>query len=328
MGRGAAVAYAAVDEELFDAPRASRSDTGPYRLLGEQELLYVLAPGARRAGAQEQPYYRPQPQPVEYVEYEPEPDYSTLFPLAYQAYPEYEPEYAPGVARGRQVRNGVFAALLAVAMIVMLLLAGPALAREAPLDLRFSGYRDLAAGTVSGVTVQSVAPVIDTTTGAVPGEPAAAPAQVEGNTGAYDVVGPPTLSVEQIEKVLAQYHSPAAGLGQKLYDLGVKYGINPAYALAFFVHESGCGTQGVARYSKSLGNIRWTEGYANYEGYRSYSSWEAGMEDWYVLIKDLYIGGWGLRTVDAIVPVYAPAADRNDPAGYIASVKYMVDSWR
>jgi hypothetical protein len=32
--------------------------------------------------------------------------------------------------------------------------------------------------------------------------------------------------------------------------------------------------------------------------------------------------------VDAIVPVYAPAADRNDPAGYIASVKYMVDSWR
>ena len=42
------------------------------------------------------------------------------------------------------------------------------------------------------------------------------------------------------------------------YNLGIKYGINPAYALAFFVHESGCGTKGVARFTKSLGNIRTT----------------------------------------------------------------------
>ena len=100
------------------------------------------------------------------------------------------------------------------------------------------------------------------------------------------------------------------------------------YALAFFVHESACGTRGVARFTHSLGNIRWTEGYDNYEGYRSYGSWQAGMEDWYKLIAGLYINGWGLRTVDQIIPVYAPAADSNNPPTYIASVKSMVDSWR
>jgi hypothetical protein len=136
------------------------------------------------------------------------------------------------------------------------------------------------------------------------------------------------LSVGQIEAVLKQYGSPAAGKGQALYELGVRYGIDPAYGLAFFVHESGCGTKGVARFTKSLGNIRWTQGFNNYEGYRSYDSWEQGMEDWYKLITELYINGWHLRTVDAIIPVYAPYGDNNNPPGYIASVKRMVDSWR
>src|SRR5215212_3400789 len=41
------------------------------------------------------------------------------------------------------------------------------------------------------------------------------------------VIGPPTITVAEIERVLADYHSPAAGHGQEIYDLGVKYGINP-----------------------------------------------------------------------------------------------------
>jgi hypothetical protein len=141
-------------------------------------------------------------------------------------------------------------------------------------------------------------------------------------------VAGPSISVAQIEAVLNKYGSPAAGLGQVLYDLGVKYGIDPAYALAFFVHESGCGTKGVARFTHSLGNIRWTEGYENYEGYRMYGSWQEGMEDWYKLVTDLYINGWDLKTLDAIIPIYAPSADNNNPPVYIASVKSMVDSWR
>jgi hypothetical protein len=145
---------------------------------------------------------------------------------------------------------------------------------------------------------------------------------------AYTVVGQPSISADFINRVLDSYHSPARGKGQALYDYGVKYGIDPAYALAFFMHESSFGTTGVARMTHSLGNIRASAGYQNYQGYRLYRTWEAGFEDWYKLIADLYVAQWMLTTVDQIVPVYAPSSDNNDVAAYIQAVKTAVDTWR
>jgi len=72
---------------------------------------------------------------------------------------------------------------------------------------------------------------------------------------------PPSLSAAQIDTILAAYDSPAAGLGPAFYDLGVQFGIDPAYAVGFFVVESAAGTRGVARTTPSLGNIRCTPGY-------------------------------------------------------------------
>ena len=144
----------------------------------------------------------------------------------------------------------------------------------------------------------------------------------------YDVRGKPSLSAEFINSVLDHYHSPAAGKGQVLYNDGVKYGIDPAYALAFFMHESSFGTTGVAKVTHSLGNIRASNGYQQFEGYRMYKTWEEGFEDWYKLIKVQYIGQWKLTTVDAIVPVYAPGSDNNDVMAYIQAVKNAVDTWR
>jgi hypothetical protein len=46
--------------------------------------------------------------------------------------------------------------------------------------------------------------------------------------------------------VLAEYESQAAGLDATFYDLGLQYGIDPAYALAFFIMEGQAGTHGVA----------------------------------------------------------------------------------
>jgi len=239
--------------------------------------------------------------------------------------------------------------LLMIGSLAFFLVATPTLGAALSRgkdDLTLSGYVDRMASAGAKVgsaqdAHKSQAPDATVNSEAAqPGGPAAAPqpqapqsppqAQAQAATvpGKYEVTGAPSLSVGQIEKVLSQYGSPAAGHGQTLYDLGVKYGVDPAYALAFFVHESGCGTKGVARFTKSLGNIRWTSGFDNYEGYRSYRSWAEGMEDWYKLITDLYIGGWGLRTVDAIIPVYAPWGDNNHPPTYIASVKAMVDGWR
>ena len=76
------------------------------------------------------------------------------------------------------------------------------------------------------------------------------------------------------------------------------------------------------------GNIRASAGYAQIEGYRAYRSWTAGFEDWYKLIKNLYIGQWSLTTVEQIIPVYAPSSDNNDVSAYISAVENAVDRWR
>jgi len=144
----------------------------------------------------------------------------------------------------------------------------------------------------------------------------------------YSVDGPPTLSVSFINQVLVAYHSPAAGLGQALSDGGVRYHIDPAYALAFFLHESSFGTTGWGAVNRSLGNIRCSSGYRCQGGYRFYASWQAGFLDWYHLIRDLYIKQWHLTTVAQIIPVYAPASDHNDVSAYIQAVEHAVDTWR
>ncbi len=144
----------------------------------------------------------------------------------------------------------------------------------------------------------------------------------------YQVTGTPSVDADFINQVLDTYNSPAHGKGQTLYTLGVKYGIDPVYALAFFLQESRFGTTGVARVTLSLGNIRTTAGYDDYEGYRKYSSWEDGFDDWYKLIKVQYVDDWALLTVNQIIPVYAPSTDNNDVVAYIRGIKSAVDSWR
>lgn len=150
---------------------------------------------------------------------------------------------------------------------------------------------------------------------------------------ASTVLGKPTLSVSFLNRVLSAYHSPASGTGQALYDLSVRYGIDDAYALAFFMHESTFGTAGVARVTRSLGNIRCTPGYQCLEGYRAYATWQAGYADWYQLIKDGYVGGQVSSrcpcvTLEQIIPVYAPAADGNNEQAYITAVRSAVAAWR
>ena len=148
----------------------------------------------------------------------------------------------------------------------------------------------------------------------------------------YSVTGKPTLSVDFINQVLSAYGSPAAGKGQALYDLGVQYGIDPAYALAFFLHESTLGTQGEARITMSLGNLRCIASRPCVDkdrgGYAQMASWEDGFEVWYQLIKNYYVGKLGLITVDQIIPLYAPNADHNNEQGYIKALKHYVDTWQ
>ena len=150
------------------------------------------------------------------------------------------------------------------------------------------------------------------------------------------MTGPPTITTDFIDLVLSAYGSLAAGTGQALYDDGVASGIDPVYALAFFLHEDSFGKTGIGAANHSLGNIRCSAGYACQYGFRYYSTWEEGYQDWYRLMLLGYVQGQitipiiGHRctTIEQIIPVYAPSSDGNNVTGYINAVLHAVRAWR
>ena len=155
----------------------------------------------------------------------------------------------------------------------------------------------------------------------------------------YSVLGNPSVNADFINQVLDYYGSPAAKKGQALYNLGVQYGVDPVFALAFFMNESTFGTKGMATMTLGLGNERCladrpcvnTQGLPCQTGqscYAQFLSWEDGFEHWYMLITGPLYKGVGLTTVAAIIPKYAPSSDHNNEAHYIAVVEYAVDAWR
>lgn len=144
----------------------------------------------------------------------------------------------------------------------------------------------------------------------------------------------PSLSAAQIDAILSSYGSPAAGSGADFETSGVAYGIDPAYALAFFVQESGAGTNphwdGMkpdGSTTHDIGNIS-CAGYPTcYGRWRDYPDWQTGIDDWFRLISVEYIGNRGFLTVDEVIPVYAPAFE-NDVGGYTNTVSALVGKWR
>jgi hypothetical protein len=164
---------------------------------------------------------------------------------------------------------------------------------------------------------------------------AAAAFPITSNKNGLAVMGPPTITVEQIEAVLEKYNSPARGHGKEIYDLGVKYGINPAICLAFFIHESSAGSnlgwagrKADGTFTHNIGNII-CAGYATcYKGHRDYPSWTAGIEDWYRLITREYIQGRGLSTIEEMLPIYCPVNDGCATDRYITLVNSMINEWK
>ena len=152
--------------------------------------------------------------------------------------------------------------------------------------------------------------------------------------GQHAVVGQPTLTAQFIDSVLSHYGSPAAGTGRIWIEMGQQYGIDPAYALAFFIHESSAGTNpgwaGIkpgGGSTHNVGNII-CAGYATCFGrFRDYDSWQSGIEDWYKLIATEYVNDRGAATVEQIIPIYAPAFE-NDVNNYVQTVVGLANSWR
>lgn len=142
------------------------------------------------------------------------------------------------------------------------------------------------------------------------------------------IVGGPSLSASKIDTILTNAGSPAAGSGAQFVLDSAQYNIDSAVALAFFHHESSYGTAGAATQTHSIGNINCTPGYSCIGRFRAYSSWDAGIDDWFKLISGPAYVGSGLTTLSQIIPKYAPASDGNSEASYIQSVQADVQSWR
>jgi hypothetical protein len=153
--------------------------------------------------------------------------------------------------------------------------------------------------------------------------------------GSTSVLGAPTITAAFIDQVLAANRSPAQGTGQVFYASGIKYGIDPVFALAFFKHESNFGTAGVARNTLSISNtvcssstpanMRYNTGG---HCFRKYNSWAESIDAWFSLIHDTYVGKWNKSTIEQIIPTYAPSSDGNNTSEYISEVQKSVAAWR
>lgn len=143
--------------------------------------------------------------------------------------------------------------------------------------------------------------------------------------------GHPTLSADQVNAVLAANHSPATGSGQDIFSMSQDYGIDDAYILATFAHESTWGKAGVAAQSKSPGNLRcasWLTWGTCQNNYTYFSSWTDGFKSLYILLSGSYYSGAGNNTPDTCVPIFAPNSDGNSESSYIASLKTGIDELR
>jgi hypothetical protein len=160
-------------------------------------------------------------------------------------------------------------------------------------------------------------------------------AAVDIAAGEHSVLGEPSITAATIDTILEKYGSPAAGTGHAWVTMGQRYGIDPAYAVAFFIHESSAGTNpgwaGIkpdGSTTHNVGNII-CAGYPTcYGRFRDYASWDEGIGDWYKLISTEYVAGRGAASVERIIPIYAPSSDNNDVPNYINVVVSMVEGWR
>ncbi|HMA34403.1 MAG TPA: glycosyl hydrolase, partial [Chloroflexia bacterium] len=153
----------------------------------------------------------------------------------------------------------------------------------------------------------------------------------------YTIQGVPTISPAVYAGVLQTYNSPALQEADAVayYRAALTKGLNPAVALAFFEHESQCGTAGpvAAAGAKNWGNLRpRTDGtlgraagtvYNEYGTFRRYARFLDGLLDWCDLMLDVYAG----MSIRDALQKYAPASDQNDPNSYANIVLKRVAQW-
>lgn len=147
-----------------------------------------------------------------------------------------------------------------------------------------------------------------------------------------NVYGDPSCTYEQFADHLMK-HSPAGPEAFHIWQILEYYRVDPAVALAFFHHESLCGTSGRAAVTRSWGNIRWRPIFGDLDypvkdsdGFCAYMNFTAGAMHFceHLLGKDFTNNYKDKTTVELVVPTWAPKSDHNSPVDYIYAVKKFV----
>jgi hypothetical protein len=120
-----------------------------------------------------------------------------------------------------------------------------------------------------------------------------------------------------------------------LYAIFTDADLDPAMALAFAKKEHSLRWEGVAAHTLGWGNVvkaatdalphsRSTGAYGRFAAYDSIVD---GAADWCAYMHHRYLDR-GITDLDAILRLYAPASDGNDPTGYAATVRRLVAQWQ
>ncbi len=137
--------------------------------------------------------------------------------------------------------------------------------------------------------------------------------------------GPPSVSPAFVDATLARLGSPLAGSGRFIYDEGRRQGVDPVYLLAIISYVDGRDSLPAAAHN--VGAIRAVGGQPALNGYRVFPTWRDGVAAWYALVRTLYVRRWGLRTLDAMLPVYAPAPGQG-VEDELNALRARIAAWR
>jgi hypothetical protein len=154
---------------------------------------------------------------------------------------------------------------------------------------------------------------------------AAPVALVSSVNESYVMAQAPSISPAVIAATLRRLGSPLAGLSDVIYRTGRAYGIDPAYLLAFVAYFDR--RVPLPDRAHNVGRIRATGREPSVQGYRAFGSWEQGITAWYRLMRDLYVRRWHLRSLDAVLPVYAPST-RVGVEDELGQMEAMIAAWR
>jgi hypothetical protein len=162
--------------------------------------------------------------------------------------------------------------------------------------------------------------------GLVPAPPP--PTPVPTKPPASLIARSPTISVVEIERVLERVNSPILPYAGDVYASGIQYGIDPVFALAFWMKESREASDGSV--AATYHNPGYTQGLASDTRcgrWACWPTWPEGIAGWFHYMRIFFVNR-GIKTVEAILPIYAPSSDGNNTLGYIDFVNHQVAIWR